>query len=396
MKGTLTVKAAVALCLAPSLASAGLVYSDGAAHYINTATPESVLLENGSELRIGNGAVLTGDGTNPGYHWSRAAIGVMPTTPSNIYIGGNAVVNRGSESNAIARLGQGSLHVGDEAVVNGNIYAWGFGVHDILRTHLSGNAQVNGNFQSDGLLTISGNARISGYVHEENGGIDLRMDGGSIGGNLYTNSLVDHSALITAGTIGGGIFGNASSYDFSLRGGTIEGRYGVNSTHQNVQVYGGTILGGMEFGSAFDPFQRNSSVSIFSGSIDVAAGDYLFDFNPGFDHEGFTGVFNCASTTSTFSIWGGQLGHTSSGNGLHLDYCATLDIYGTNLSYSGGMLTGLLADGSALNLSVTEEARWGGALRLHDVAVPEPGTLGLFATALGALGLLRRRKATRV
>jgi hypothetical protein len=394
MKGTLTVKAAVALCLVPSLSSAGIVYSDGGTHYINSATLQSVLLENGTEIRLGAGAVVTGDGTNPRLSWARAAIAATPMTSSRIYIGGNAQVNRGSESNAIARHSYGSLFIGDEAVVNGNLYAWGSGNSNVLRTHLSGHAIINGNFQSDGLLTISDNARIGGYVHEENGGIDLRMDGGSIGGNLYTNSLVDHSAIISAGTIGGGILGTASSYDFSLRGGVIEGRYAVNSTNQDVQVYGGTIRGGMEFGSAFDPFDRHSSIAIFNGAIDVNAGDFLFDFNPGFDAATSSGVFNCATNNSTFSIWGGQLGHTSAGNGLRLDLCATLDVYGTGLTYSGGVLSGMLADGNLINLSVTEESRWGGALRLHDVSVPEPGTLGLFATALGALGFMRRRKAT--
>ena len=210
------------------------------------------------------------------------------------------------------------------------------------------------------------------------------------------NPAMIHTAYITGGTIEGGIFGISSSYDFSLRGGTIEGRYGVHSHLQTVAIHGGVIGGGMEFGRMFDPFQSNaSSVAIFGGSIDVSGSDYLFDFNPGFDDSDFSGVFDCERNNSTFSIWGGQLGHSSAGNGLRLDYCATLDIYGTNLSYAGGMLTGLLADGSLLNLSVTEDSRWGGALRLHDVSVPEPGTLGLFATALGALGFMRRRKATK-
>src|SRR5688572_18144202 len=108
--------------------------------------------------------------------------------------------------------------------------------------------------------------------------------------------------------------------------------------------------------------------------------------------DGGAASFDCSGNATTFDIWGGQLGHASAGNGIHLDYCATLDVYGTGLSYAGGWLTGLLADGSLLNLAVTEESRWSGQLRLHDVSVPEPGTLGLFGAALGLIALSRRRQ----
>lgn len=399
MKGTSTVKAAVALCLAPSFASAGIVYSDGGYHYLDSNISESVLLQDGSSLRIGTGAVLTGDGSNSSSFWSRSTLGSVPpgsgATGTSIQVTGNAQINQGSEPYSIARLGRGSLSLSDSAVVNGNVYGFSFSDHSALRTNLSGNSLINGNVESDGLISISGNARINGNLFEANGGISLRMDGGSIAGNVRAGSLVDHSAYITGGSIEGGIFGDASTYDFSLRGGTIEGRYGVRSRNQSVEVHGGAISGGMEFAGTFDQYGGHSAVSLFGGSIDVAGGAYLLDFLYGYDPDTYSSS-SCGSSSSTFSIWGGQLGHNSAGNGLHLDYCATLDIYGTNLSYAGGMLTGMLADGSLLNLSVTEESRWGGALRLHDVAVPEPGTMGLFATALAALGFMRRRKATAI
>jgi hypothetical protein len=393
MNRTWTRIAALAGALAPSFASATLLIDDGGSHLINTLTSQSVLLNNASSVEIGSGGSVVGDGSNVS-PLTRGALSTVPFSNSSIRLSGNAQVSAGTEQYAIARSMGGNLFLTGNSQVNGDIF--GFATTSppaspSLRTYISDSAVINGNIHSDGLFQISGNALITGGLFEANGGVALEMNGGVIQGHVNTSSLVGHSALIHDGSILGGYGGNASNIDFSIHGGLIDGGWAVNSQDMLVEVRGGQINGGMRFGSIADP-NAIGSVSIFSGAIDALAGGWLFDFTSGFDAGGASS-FDCSANTSRFDIWGGQLGLGSAGNGIHLDYCATLDVYGTNLSYGGGWLTGLLADGSLLNVAVTEESRWSGQVRLHDTSVPEPGTLGLFGMALGAAAFMRRRKS---
>ena len=278
----------------------------------------------------------------------------------------------------------------------GNTAIFGYGLTSPpapspLKTFLTDHAVINGHVQSDGFISISGNALINRNLLRGECGMALEMDGGLITGHVQNASFVDHTVLIRNASILGGYSGTSSSLDFSMSGGLLDGGWSARSSLMDVELKGGQIDGGMNFGWIGDPNRTGSNVNIFGGSIHAALGGWLFDFTPGFDAEGQTS-FNCATNNSTFNLWGGQFGYASAGNGLHLDLCATIDVYGTNLSYAGGLLTGMLADGSLLNLSVTEESRWGVALRLHDTSVPEPGTLGLLVMALRAMAMTRRRR----
>jgi len=385
---------ALAAAVAPSLASAALLLDDGGIHDFNSPTLQSVLLNNGSTVNIGGGGSIVGDGTNLSSPLARGALSALPGSNSSIRVFGNGQVSAGGDQYAIARSIGGNLFLSGNSTVNGDIF--GYAVTSppqspALRTYMSDNAVVNGSFLSDGLFQISGNALITGNLFEANGGIALEMNGGTIQGHVGSGSLVGHSALINGGSILGGYGGTASNIDFSIHGGLIDGGWSVFSQDMLVELRGGQINGGMLFGSIFDPMATGDQVSIFSGAIDAAAGEWLLDFASSFDFGGAMS-FDCSANTSRFDIWGGQLGASSAGNGIRLDYCATLDVYGTGLSYAGGMLTGLLADGSLLNIAVTEEDRWSGAVRLHDVSVPEPGTLGLLGLALGAMAMARRRR----
>ncbi len=387
---------ALAGALAPSLASAALLIDDGGTHAFNLPTLQSVLLSNGSALNIGSGGSIVGDGTNLSSTFVRGALATVPGSNSSINIFGNGQVSAGGDQYAISRSIGGNLFLSGNSQVNGGIY--GYAVSSpprtpFLRTYMSDNAVVNGTVYSDGLIHLTGNALITGDLYEANGGTALEMNGGTIQGHVGSNSLVGHSALINGGSILGGYGGLASNIDFSIHGGQIDGGWSVFSQDMLVELRGGQINGGMTFGSIADPTAVDDRVSIFSGAVDAAAGEWLFDFASTFDFGGATS-FDCSANTSRFDIWGGQLGASSAGNGIRLDYCATLDVYGTGLSYAGGWLTGLLADGSLLNVAVSEESRWSGSVRLHDVSVPEPATLGLFAMALGAVALTRRRRQT--
>jgi hypothetical protein len=385
---------ALAGALAPSLASATLLINDGGTHSILAATAQSVLLENGSELRVQGSGSITGDGTNTSSSLARGALSAGPLSNSTIRLSGNAQIFAGGDQYAIARSLGGRLYLSGNSQVNGGIFGFATTsppVSPSLRTYLSGNAVVNGNVDTDGLVSLSGSSLITGHLFENNGGIALEMNGGTIQGGVSTGSLVGHSAFINDGAILGGYGGIASNIDFSIHGGLIDGGWGVYSQDMLVELRGGQINGGMLFGSIADPDATGDRVSIFSGAIDADAGGWLLDF-ASIDFGGATS-FDCSANTTRFDIWGGQLGANSAGNGIRLDYCATLDVYGTGLSYAGGLLTGILADGSLLNIAVSEVDRWSGAVRLHDVSVPEPGTLGLLGMALGAMAMARRRRA---
>ena len=74
---------------------------------------------------------------------------------------------------------------------------------------------------------------------------------------------------------------------------------------------------------------------------------------------------------------------------LDIDEWVNFSTFGRNLVYSNGWLTGFLQDGSWFNNQLTFGANWHGTFSIHNV--PEPGTLGLLAGCLIALGLAGRR-----
>jgi hypothetical protein len=395
--------AALAGALAPSFASATLLIDDGGTHVFGSTIGQSVTLDNGSTLRLTSGGSITGDGTSAAQAippFARGALEAGAGSNSNIFLEGNSVVSAGIDRVGISRFISGELHVGGNSVVQGgavgNTALFGYGVTSppgpqLLKTFLTDHAVINGHVESDGYISISGNALINGNLLEANSGMALEMDGGLITGHVRNASLVDHTVLIRGGSILGGYSSTASSLDFAMNGGTLEGGWSARSRIMDVEIKGGEIAGGMNFGWIGDPFSNASSVNIFGGSIDASLGGWLFDFTPGFDATGYTSL-DCSSNNTSFNLWGGQLGSNSAGNGIRMNLCANLDVYGTNLNYSSGWLTGLLADGSLLNVAVTEGDLWSGQVRLHDTSVPEPGTLGLLGMALGAMAMTRRRR----
>ena len=396
---------ALASGLAPSLASAVIIYDDGAEHTIDTPVTESVRVGDSSAVRVVSGGSITGNGSTTGADELRGAISTERNTFGHrISLEGNAHVQAGAERFAIARSLGGRLSIADNSIVDARvpggtaIYGIGFApgpgipTTPTLRTTISDNARVNGNVQTDGIIEISGNAFINGSLGQVNSGILLFMSGGTISGNVTTTGNIDHMVSLTGGEILGNFgsgFGLASSMDFSMQDGRIAGNWSVNSLLLDVNIRGGSIEGGMRFVDTRGP---QSNIQFFGGAIDTAIGSWLLDLGPAAP----IGPGGCGTSQASFDFWGGQFGYSSAGLGMRLDHCSTVDIYGTGLAYAGGLLTGTLADGSLLNLSVTEASTWVGAVRLHDVSVPEPGTLGLFAVALGGLAFTRRRKIATV
>jgi hypothetical protein len=294
--------AVLAGALAPSLASATLLIDDGGTHVFGSSVAESTFVTNGSTVRLTSGGSITGDGTSPAPGFARAALSTGPFSNSNIYLEGNATVSGGADRFGISRLYSGQLHMSGDSVVHGGspgnfaIVAEGFGSNHAvspLRMFLSDRARVDGHIESDGFISISGNALINGNVRESNAGMALEMDGGLITGSLHNVSLVDHTVQIRDGSILGGYLAIASSLDFSMHGGRIAGGWLANSNNLSVELYGGRIDGGLSFVSTADPFPRSADIDIFGGAFDASSGNWLLDFRSGFDSEGWTS-FDCS------------------------------------------------------------------------------------------------------
>jgi hypothetical protein len=121
--------------------------------------------------------------------------------------------------------------------------------------------------------------------------------------------------------------------------------------------------------------------------------------------------------TASLDIYGGEFGYVESGLGFFLDYLVDFSIYGWDLSYTGGILSGYLLDGSWFSNAFTFGAGWAGSFNIFNVLspltmteptalmasldplatieaqnVPEPGTLGLLAACAAGMMLFGRRK----
>ncbi|WP_129776941.1 PEP-CTERM sorting domain-containing protein [Peristeroidobacter soli] len=96
---------------------------------------------------------------------------------------------------------------------------------------------------------------------------------------------------------------------------------------------------------------------------------------------------------STLDISGGQFGYANAGDGLFIDEWVNFNIYGSDLVYSDGWLTGYLQDGNWFHSQLTFGSNWLGTFAIHNV--PEPGTWALLAVGLMGMRFGRRRRGGR-
>lgn len=107
-----------------------------------------------------------------------------------------------------------------------------------------------------------------------------------------------------------------------------------------------------------------SDLSIRGGRFETVAGDWLFALTEDYPD----------TIASTLKICGGQFGYSQKGSGLLIDGKTHLHVYGANLSYSAGVLTGTLQDGSSISVPLTFGASWIGTFTLNAVPAPSRPT----------------------
>jgi hypothetical protein len=253
-------------------------------------------------------------------------------------------------------------------------------------------------------MSMEDNARINGsIINPDNGSYTLDMFGGIVTGQVQMGGLNDYVFNMHGGSILGGVRGAAGYMDLLMTGGTINNGFRTGDVVTGA-IYGGTINGGI---SLIGNTAGATHLTIDGGRFNATAGDYLFSMS---DQGGLGG-------TASLDIYGGEFGYVESGLGFFLDYLVDFSIYGWDLSYTGGILSGYLLDGSWFSNAFTFGAGWAGSFNIFNVLspltmteptalmasldplatleaqnVPEPGTLGLLAACAVGMMLFGRRK----
>jgi hypothetical protein len=154
---------------------------------------------------------------------------------------------------------------------------------------------------------------------------------------------------ISGGTISGSVIAFRFGTVIDMRGGYIAGEldggaYGIDGV-----ITGGAIDGDLRM------YNNDTSVR---ASLDIRGG-----------------LFGLGNTDPLWTLGGFQ----------------DLNVYGLDLMFQDGILSGHLRDGSYLNVGVEFTPYWTGEFNLYNV--PEPGTLALMGIGLAGIGLARRRRS---
>lgn len=232
---------------------------------------------------------------------------------------------------------------------------------------VDGGTLVGGTFWWNGTTTVKSGTvtgQLTGYASHGNMLVpDIAISGGSVlGGISVDNQFVE---------ISGGYVGNKVEWifaDFAMTDGVVDGRLWSDAAW-NVSISGGLVTGSMYLG---DYNETGGDRSITGGTF---TGTNLPGDTPLLSLYTSLNIFGGSFATNTFLI--GEFGQ--------------LNIFGTGFSYTDGILSGLLRDGSQFSQRIVLEN--GGKLNIVDV--PEPSTLGLFGISLLGLALGSRGRASQ-
>jgi hypothetical protein len=389
----------LATCYA-SGADATIIYNTPGTTSVNSPVLDNVIVDSSATtVNVGTGGIIRGV-NDPSLGIFNAA---ARTRHGTLHVTGNGriIAARGQQAinmtgtPSVVRLSNNALVVGD--IVNE------FSAPQVS-LHLEDSARVNGNVRYAGYMSMEDNARINGsIINPDNGSYTLDMFGGIVTGQVQMGGLNDYVFNMHGGSILGGVRGAAGYMDLLMTGGTINNGFRTGDVVTGA-IYGGTINGGI---SLIGNTAGATHLTIDGGRFNATAGDYLFSMS---DQGGLGG-------TASLDIYGGEFGYVESGLGFFLDYLVDFSIYGWDLSYTGGILSGYLLDGSWFSNAFTFGAGWAGSFNIFNVLspltmteptalmasldplatleaqnVPEPGTLGLLAACAVGMMLFGRRK----
>ncbi|WP_157995287.1 PEP-CTERM sorting domain-containing protein [Peristeroidobacter soli] len=362
-------------------ADATILYDTAGTYFINTTVDDDVLTDNAdAHVVVGNNGVIRGNASNPTVY-----PGAVKVRRGSLEVAGNGRIIAGTNPNAIDLTSTGAVvTLRDQASVTGNIYSASPGYNPELsssaRLFVQDHAVVNGNVTLGGFMRVQDQALILGDVRGQ-GFTTLNLDlrGGTIVGAVALGGADFHRITMSGGAILGGVHGLPSWLDMTMSDGYIDG--GIRTSNVVGSFRGGQVVGGI----FITPSQASvSSLNITGGAFDAYGGDWLLAFSDSHSYYSSTAF-------STLDISGGQFGYGNAGNGFFIDEWVNFNIYGRDLVYSNGWLTGYLQDGNWFNNQLTFGSNWHGTLTIHNV--PEPGTLALLAVGLISMGWVTRRRA---
>lgn len=403
-----TILGVVSVTCYASAAEATIIYNTPGTTTITTMVVDNAIVDNAATtVNVGTGGTIRGV-NDPSLGMFNAAV---RTRHGTLNVTGNGRVIAGTGQDAInmtgtpsvVRLSNNAAVIGD--IVNEfNLSDWRAESVSQVRLYLEDSARVNGNVTYAGFMRMEDNARIVGsIINPSNGSYALDMIGGIVTGQVVMGGLNDYVFDMTGGSILGGVRGGAGYMDMTMTGGTIYNGFHTGDVVRG-GIFGGTINGGVNLTSNTS---GASQLTIDGGQFNATAGDYLFSMS----NQPFG-----SSASASLDIYGGEFGYGESGLGFFLDYLIDFSIYGWDLSYSGGILSGYLLDGSWFSNALTFGSSWAGSFNIYNVApsavltsldplsaitildtqsVPEPGTLGLLAACALGMMMFGRRSATQ-
>jgi hypothetical protein len=345
----------------PALAALGQVFNDGGTHTVNTnLAPDSIEVRGTTTVHVENGAVL---GTSSPLGSSISTFDTAQLEMSGGMLNDELFLFGSSHANITGG------HIVDDITSgeNSSVDIHSVTVDDDLEANTSSLMNIyGGSFDED--VESFDNATVNFH----GGTFQTGADGANV-------EAAGHSHI----NIHGGTFGVGHTDAFG----------GINAIENAVvNIYGGDIHGQPEGLNASD----NGVINVYGVDSQPAAmnttGNGLINV-----YGGLTDL--AASGSGLYQLLGGGSQLTS----IHTNGTISLFIRGSSFALNGaaksglltsigGNLTGVLADGSTLNVSLTRGSLVP-AQTIFLLPVPEPGTMGLASFAVAScLGFVGRRR----
>ena len=365
VKRIIALTCATACAAASAPAHATVMYSSAGNYFIHTPLNDNIHLDdNGAIVTVElQGMVLGLDTLTP---WYRESAARVQRGTLNVIGGSRIIAGLNQYAIEMTTSGQSDVRIGGRSAIHGNIKAdmapiWNNEATAVQRLYLQESAVVSGNVIYSGYMRLQDQAVVAGNI-ENAMHANLRVDitGGFVSGSVELGGLDHHMVYMTGGAISGALRGHPSFVQLDLRGGYI--RQGLRSIGTvDGLIRGGYIDGGVSISNGVS---GGSDLRVRGGRFETVAGDWLFSVTEDYPD----------AIPGTLSICGGQFGYSEAGTGLRIDGNTSLAVYGAGLTYSGGQLTGMLQDGSNINVPLTFGPSWSGTFTLHTVAAPAKPT----------------------